>query len=151
MCDPRKDTEFDERLKGVYGRLHVHAFKLATLFAALDWLDTDNEVPVVNDEHWHNAEIVAESWRSSAHRLLDQLDNTGEAIQERRQQDKLLKAIRQAGAGGANLRSMYRSLSLTAKRARQLSQDLVRAGLVVERRVGKAEWYIAAEFADDPA
>jgi hypothetical protein len=151
MCDPRKDTELDERLKGVYGRLHVHAFKLATLFAALDWLDTDNEVPVVNDEHWHNAEIVAESWRSSAHRLLDQLDNTGEAIQERRQQDKLLKAIRQAGAGGANLRSMYRSLSLTAKRARQLSQDLVRAGLVVERRVGKAEWYIAAEFADDPA
>ena len=51
MCDPRKDTELDERLKGVYGRLHVHAFKLATLFAALDWLDTDNEVPVVNDEH----------------------------------------------------------------------------------------------------
>ncbi len=151
MCDPRKDTELDERLKGVYGRLHVHAFKLATLFAALDWLDTDTEVPVVEDDHWRNAEIVAESWRSSAHRLLDQLDNTGEAIQERRQQDKLLKAIRQAGAGGANLRSMYRSLSLTAKRARQLSQDLVRAGLVVERRVGKAEWYIAAEFADDPA
>jgi len=151
MCDPRKDTELDERLKGVYGRLHVHAFKLATLFAALDWLDTDDEVPVVEDDHWRNAEIIAESWRTSAHRLLDQLDNTGEAIQERRQQDKLLKAIRQAGAGGANLRSMYRSLSLTAKRARQLSQDLVRAGLVVERRVGKAEWYIAAEFADDPA
>jgi len=151
MCDPRKDTELDERLKGVYGRLHVHAFKLATLFAALDWLNTDDAPPVVEDDHWRNAEIVAESWRSSAHRLLDQLDNTGEAIQERRQQDKLLKAIRQAGAGGANLRSMYRSLSLTAKRARQLSQDLVRAGLVVERRVGKAEWYIAAEFADDPA
>ena len=150
MCDPRKDTELDERLKGVYGRLHVHAFKLAALFAALDWLDTNDDVPVVNDEHWRNAEIVAESWRSSAHRLLDQLDRTGEAIQERRQQDKLLKAIRQAGAGGANLRSMYRSLNLTAKRARQLSQDLVRAGLVIERRVGKAEWYIAVEFADDP-
>jgi hypothetical protein len=32
MCDPRKDTELDERLKGVYGRLHVHAFKLATVW-----------------------------------------------------------------------------------------------------------------------
>jgi hypothetical protein len=150
MCDPRQDTELDERLKGVYGRLHVHAFKLATLFAALDWLDTKDETPVVGDNHWRNAEIIAESWRSSAHRLLDQLDRTGEAIQERRQQDRLLRAIRQTGAGGSNLRSMYRSLNLTAKKARQLAEDLARAGLVVERRIGKAEWYIAAEFADDP-
>jgi predicted transcriptional regulator len=151
LCDPRRDTELDERLKGVYGRLHVHAFKLATLFAALDWLDTQDDVPVVNDDHWRNGEIIAESWRASAHRLLDQLDRTGEAIQERRQQDKLLRAIRQTGAGGANLRSLYRSLNLTAKKARQLAEDLARAGLVVERRNGKAEWYIAAEFADDPA
>jgi predicted transcriptional regulator len=148
MCDPRKDTELDERLKGVYGRLHVHAFKLATLFAALDWLDTADEVPVVDDDHWRNAEIIAESWRTSAHRLLDQLDNTGEAIQERRQQDKLLKAIRQTKTNGVNLRSLYRNLNLTAKRARQLAQDLMRAGLIVERRVGNAEWYIATEYAD---
>ena len=148
MCDPRKDTELDERLKGVYGRLHVHAFKLATLFAALDWLDTGHETPVVNDTHWQNAVIIAESWRTSAHRLLDQLDRTGEAIQERRQQDKLLKAIRQTKAQGVNLRSLYRNLNLTAKRARQLAQDLMRAGLIVERRVGSAEWYIAIEYAD---
>jgi hypothetical protein len=151
MCDPRQDTELDERLKGVYGRLHVHAFKLATLFAALDWLETKEETPVVRDDHWQNAEIIAESWRASAHRLLDQLDRTGEAIQERRQQDKLLRAIRQTGASGANLRSIYRSLNLTAQKARHLADDLARAGLVVERRVGKAEWYIAAEYADDPA
>jgi hypothetical protein len=106
---------------------------------------------VVSDDHWRNAEIVAESWRSSAHRLLDQLDRTGEAIQERRQQDKLLRAVRLTGASGANLRCLYRSLNLTAKKARQLADDLARAGLVVERRVGKAEWYVAAEFADDPA
>jgi hypothetical protein len=134
MCDPRRDTELDERLKGVYGRLHVHAFKLATLFAALGWLDTDDATPVVGDEHWQNAEIVAESWRSSAHRLLDQLDRTGEAIQERRQQDSLLKAIQQTGATGANLRSLYRKLHVTAKRGHRLAQDLVRAGLIIERR-----------------
>ena len=36
MCDPGRDTELDDRLKGVYGRMHVQAFKLASLFAALD-------------------------------------------------------------------------------------------------------------------
>ena len=80
--------------------------------------------------------------------MLDQLDRTGEAIQERRQQDKLLKTIRQAKGRGVNLRSLYRNLNLTAKRARQLAQDLMRAGLIVERRVGNAEWYVAIEFAD---
>jgi hypothetical protein len=146
MCDPRSDTELDERLKGVYGRLHVHAFKLATLFAALDWLETNDTTPTVSGDHWHNAEIVAESWRLSAHRLLDQLDRTGEAVQERRDQDKLLKAIRQTGANGADLRTLYRRLHITAKRGRQLAQDLSRAGLIVERQVKGAEWYVAVEY-----
>jgi hypothetical protein len=51
MCDPRRDTELDDRLKGVYGRIHVQAFKLASLFAALDWLKTNDEAPVVTAEH----------------------------------------------------------------------------------------------------
>jgi predicted transcriptional regulator len=43
---------------------------------------------------------------------------------------------------------MYRALNLPAKRARQMAQDLVRAGLIVERQNGRAEWYLAAEFSD---
>lgn len=52
MCDPCRDTELDDRLKGVYGRMHVQAFKLTSFFAALDWLKTDAEAPIVTAEHW---------------------------------------------------------------------------------------------------
>jgi predicted transcriptional regulator len=146
MCDPRRDTELDDRLKGVYGRMHVQAFKLASLFAALDWLKTDREVPIVTAEHWGAAQGVAESWRTSAHRLLEQLDKSGEAVVERRQQDRMLTTIRQSGGAGIALRDLYRNLNLSAKQARQLATDLMRAGLIEERRVDRAEWLIAAEF-----
>ena len=49
---------------------------------------------------------------------------------------------------GKGLRELYRALNLPAKRARQLAQDLVRAGLIVERLQGRAEWYVSSEFAD---
>ncbi len=146
MCDPRRDTELDDRLKGVYGRMHVQAFKLASLFAVLDWLKQDTETPVVTAEHWASAQSVAESWRTSAHRLLEQLDKSGEAVVERRQQDRMLTTIRQAGGAGVALRDLYRNLNLSAKQARQLAADLMRAGLIEERRVDRAEWFIAAEF-----
>jgi hypothetical protein len=149
MCDPQQDTELDDRLKGVYGRMHVQAFKLAALVAALDWLKTSDEAPTVTAVHWNAAQGLAEGWRQSAHRLLEQLDRSSEAVVERRQQDRLLNTIRQAGAAGVALRDLYRNLNFSAKQARQLAQDLMRAGLIEERRVDRAEWFIAAEFSVD--
>ena len=145
-CDPGQDTELDDRLKGVYGRMHVQAFKLASLFAALDWLKTSDETPTVTVDHWNAAQTLAEGWRRSAHRLLEQLDRSSEAVVERRQQDRLLNTIRQAGAEGIALRELYRNLNFSAKQARQLAQDLMRAGLIEERRMDRAEWFVAAEF-----
>ena len=72
-CDPGQDTELDDRLKGVYGRMHVQAFKLASLFAALDWLKTSDEAPTVTVDHWHAGQALAEGWRQSAQRNLDYL------------------------------------------------------------------------------
>jgi hypothetical protein len=146
MCDPGRDTELDDRLKGVYGRMHVQAFKLASLFAALDWLKTSNEVPVVTVDHWNAAQSLTEGWRQSAHRLLEQLDRSGEAVQEKRHQDRMLTAIRENGQQGCTLRDLYRKMHLTAKAGRQIAQELVKAGLVVERQISGAEAYIAAEF-----
>jgi uncharacterized membrane protein len=145
-CDPGQDTALDDRLKGVYGRMHVQAFKLAALFAALDWLKTSDEAPTVTVDHWNAGQALAEDWRQSAHHLLEQLDRSSEAVVERRQQDRLLNTIRQAGAGGIALRELYRNLNFSAKQARQLAQDLMRAGLIEERRMDRAEWFIAAEF-----
>lgn len=149
MCDPGRDTELDDRLKGVYGRMHVQAFKLASLFAALDWLRTSDDVPTVTVEHWRAGQALAEGWRQSAHRLLEQLDRSGDAVQEKRYQDRLLNAIRQAGATGVALRDLYRNLNFSAKQARQLAQDLVRAGLIEERRMDRAEWFVAVEHVSE--
>ncbi len=146
QCNPRRDIELDERLKGVYGRMHVQAFKLAALLAALDWLDTDEPTPMVTEQHWASGKTIAEMWRGSAARLLHQMDRSGEAVQEQRDQSKLLTLMRKAGTQGSSLRDIYRALNLPAKRARQLAQDLLRAGLIVERVYGRAEWYIAVEF-----
>jgi len=146
LCDPRREVELDERLKGVYGRMHVQAFKLASLFAALDWLKTSDDVPTVTAEHWHSAQTITDGWRTSAQRLLDQLDKSGEAVVERRQQDRVLTVIQETGAAGIAMRDLYRKLNLSAKQARTLAQDLIRAGLIEERRIDRAEAYIAVEY-----
>jgi hypothetical protein len=146
MCDPQQDTELDDRLKGIYGRMHVQAFKLATLFAALDWLKTADEVPTVTSNHWHAAQALAEGWRQSAHRLLEQLDRSGDAVIERRQQDRMLTVIRAKKQEGCELRELYRQMHIPAKIGRQVAQELVKAGLVLESRIDGAEAYIAVEF-----
>lgn len=145
-CDPRQDTELDDRLKGVYGRMHVQAFKLAALFAALDWLKTSDEVPTVTVVHWHAAQALAEGWRGSAHRLLKQLDRSGEATIERRQQERMLSGIRAKGQQGIELRDLYRQMHVTAKVGRQVAQELVKAGLVGEACINGAEAYTAIEY-----
>jgi hypothetical protein len=150
MCAPSHDMELDERLKGVYGRLHVQAFKLASLFAALDWLDTSDDVPTVTIDHWIAGKAIAEDWRTSAHRLLEQLDRNGEAIQEKRQQDRMFRAISGAGPHGIALRNLYRNLNFSARQARQIAQDLVKAGLIEERRMDRAEWFVAVEYINNP-
>jgi hypothetical protein len=66
----------DKRLWGVYGRLPGQAFKVAVILAALDWAEGDGAaVPMVSLAHWARGQTIAESWRASAHRLLDSLSN----------------------------------------------------------------------------
>ena len=148
LCKPSSHNELDERLKGVYGRMHVQALKLASLLAVMDWSETNDERPKVTLQHWETGKSIAEIWRASAAQLLVQMDRSGEAVQEQREQSKLLDMIRKAGTNRRGLREMYRALNLPAKRARHLAQDLVRAGLIVERQNGRAEWYIGSEFTD---
>jgi len=146
LCDPRREVELDERLKGVYGRMHVQAFKLASLFGALDWLKTDADTPTVTVDHWNTARAIADGWRSSAHRLLEQLDKSGEAVVERRQQDRMLTLIRAKGRSGCELRELYRQMHITAKIARHMANDLVRAVLIAQVSIDGAEGYAAIEY-----
>ena len=109
-------------------------------------MKTSDDAPTVTVEHWQAAKTITDVWRTSAHRLLEQLDKSGKAVVERRLQDRVLMVIREAGAAGVAMRDLYRKLNLSAKQARQLTQDLIRAGLIEERRIDRAEAYIAADF-----
>jgi hypothetical protein len=88
-------------------------------------------------------QAIAEHWRTSAHRLVDQLDRSGSARLEFRTQDRLWDA----GGGRAVPPSMRCTRTTTpGDGARQVAKDLVQAGQIVETRIGRAEAYIAAEF-----
>lgn len=93
-----------------------------------------------------SAKAIAEQWRLSTARLLKEIDRSGEAVQERREQDRLLSGIQRSGNAGIGLRDLYRNLNLPAKRAHQVAHDLVKAGLVVERQFDRAEWYVVTEY-----
>jgi hypothetical protein len=147
QCDPRQETPLDDRLKGIYGRMHVQAMKVAMICAALNWVDGNRKNnPIVTQADWETGRAIAEHWRQSAHRLLEHLDRSGSARQEFRIQDKLIQGIRAAGAGGVTLHALYKNHNLQAGVARQVAKDLVQAGHIVETRIGRAEAYLAAEF-----
>jgi hypothetical protein len=124
----------DKRLWGVYGRLPSQAFKVAVILAALDWAESDSiPVPVVSLAHWARGQTIAESWRASAHRLLDSLSNR-RVVEEHNKEDRILQMILAAGARGITARSIYRTLGL-----RRAEFDLAVAGLVRDGLIREVE------------
>jgi hypothetical protein len=100
----------------------------------------------VTDDHWQTGLAISEHWRASATRVLDHLDRSGSARLEFRTQDRVLRAVREAGTGGVTLHSVYKNHNLKAAIARQVARDLVQAGQIVETRIGRAEAYVAAGY-----
>ncbi|MBN1964584.1 MAG: DUF3987 domain-containing protein [Anaerolineae bacterium] len=102
------NSPLDDRLRTVYGRLHVQALKVAIILAALDWIALSNRrqnKPVVHAAHWYRAQQIVETWRASAHRLLHDLGDSEEARLEMR----ILRLL--AGQpNGLSVRSIYRTL-----------------------------------------
>ncbi len=100
-------SSLDDRLRAVYGRLHVQAIKVATLLAAMDWADDDGGLPhpKVTAAHWYRAQQIVEDWRASAHRLLADLGEN----EEGRLENRILSFLRACG-GVATVRDIYRAL-----------------------------------------
>jgi hypothetical protein len=101
------NASLDDRLRAIYGRMHVQAIKIAILFAALDWADDDNTSahPKVKAAHWYRAQQITEEWRASAHRLLAELGENEEV----RLENRILGLLKTAG-GSATVRDLYRAL-----------------------------------------
>ena len=107
------NSPLDDRLRAIYGRLHVQAIKVAILLAALDWADSEdasNARPTVNTAHWYRAQQIVETWRASAHRLLADLGDNEEA----RLENRILGLLR-AHPEGASVRETYRTLRAPRK------------------------------------
>ena len=122
-------SSLDDRLRAVYGRLHVQAIKIATLLAALDWADSDNSPkhPKVSREHWYRAQMITETWRVSAHRLLADLGDN----EEMRLEKRILGLLRTAN-GNATVREIYRALRSTRKPVIEALKALEKDGIVVK-------------------
>ncbi|MBZ0305216.1 MAG: DUF3987 domain-containing protein, partial [Anaerolineae bacterium] len=148
LCNPNLETPLDERLRPVYGRLHVIALKLSLLCAALRWLETDQEQPVVTAQDWQVAEHLAEYLRGSAHRLLEQLDRSGEASREMSLQDRVLKMCSEAGLTGCTIRELCRAFHTLAATTRDAAKELTKAGLLIEQQFGRTERYLLAKYVD---
>ncbi len=102
------EAPLDDRLRAVYGRLHVQALKVAIGLAALDWItlgERRQSRPVVRAAHWYCAQEIVETWRASAHRLLHDLGDS----EESRLETRILKLLA-AQPGSLSVRSIYRTL-----------------------------------------
>lgn len=121
-------SSLDDRLRAIYGRLHVQAIKVAILLAALDWADGDDASPrpKVTAAHWYRAQKMTEEWRASAHRLLADLGENEEA----RLENRILGLLRTAG-GVATVRDLYRALRSQRKPVVEALKALEQDGQVL--------------------
>ncbi|NLF01840.1 MAG: DUF3987 domain-containing protein [Anaerolineales bacterium] len=124
------NSPLDDRLRTVYGRLHVHALKVAIILAALDWIalgDRRQGRPVVRAAHWYRAQQIVENWRASAHQLLHDLGDSEEA----RLEIRILKLL--AGRpGGLSVRDIYRALRSPRKPVIEALKALEVDGQIVQ-------------------
>ena len=139
------NSPLDDRLRTVYGRLHVQALKVAIILAALDWIalgERRQNSPVVRAAHWYRAQQIVETWRVSAHRLLHDLGESEESRLEMR-----IIRLLSGNPNGLSVRDIYRALRsprkpvMEALKALELDgrveQDFVRNG----QQGRKAETY----------
>jgi hypothetical protein len=144
------DQPPDGRVWGCYGRLPAQALKVALILAGLDWASHKLAFPQVTLAHYARAQAIVESWRASAHRLLNTLAG-GQVAAEHSREDRVLHRIRTAGPAGIPARDIYRSLKLRRADFDLLVAGLTRDGLVEEIEIQSprgpsALGYRAAEY-----
>lgn len=122
------NAPLDDRLRAIYGRLHVQALKVAILLAAMDWAeDETSSRPVIEPAHWYRAQLITESWRASAHRLLADLGENEEVRLENR-----ILGLMRGQAEPVTLREIYRALRTTRKPVMEALKALEADGMVMQ-------------------
>lgn len=111
MTDPRRNL--DERLRGNYGRFSTMALKLALILAIMDWADDGvHGSPHVTTAHWARAQMLAEAYRASAHRLIDELSIGLDVKNEQ----KLLDFVARSGERPPSAREILRGAGIKTRK-----------------------------------
>ncbi len=131
----REQNKLDARLHPNYTRLHMQAVKVALALAVMDWVDASSKgVPQLSLGHWARAQQITETWRASAHRLLDGLNRSEDSITEARILEHL-----SFYAEGETLRDLTQRTGLRRKAIEEALRSLVEAGLVRAERKRRGE------------
>jgi len=136
LTDPRNGL--DERLRGNYGRLPVLTAKLAMILTVMDWVEHGvKDSPRISVAHWGRAQMLAEQYRASAHRLLSELN----VSQDVKNEQKILNFIaRSAKDRPPSKRDIHRGTGIKNRKDVYSAIDaLVESGSVepVERNIGR--------------
>ncbi len=111
MTDPRRNL--DERLRGNYGRFSTMALKLALVLAVMDWADEGAQgAPRITPAHWARGQMLAEAYRASAHRLLEELSVGLDVKNEK----KLLDFIARSGERPPSAREILRGAGMKTRK-----------------------------------
>ena len=139
----------ERRLWPSYGRLYISAMKVAILLAVSDWAALPEaerpKTPTVLPGHWFMAQGIAEGWRASVHRLLNDVSTSAERAKE----NDLLRVLHRAGPAGLTAREIGQRAHLSRLEVETLLSALEQDGLVerfqpdgrravLYREVGKA-------------
>ena len=111
MTDPRRNL--DDRLRGNYGRFSTMALKLALILAIMDWTDEGlPNAPRITTAHWARGQLLAEEYRASVHRLLDELSIGVDVKNEK----KVLDFIARNGERPPSARDILRSAGVKSRK-----------------------------------
>ncbi|MBE2272543.1 MAG: DUF3987 domain-containing protein [Anaerolinea sp.] len=111
MTDPRRNL--DDRLRGNYGRFPTMALKLALILATMDWTDEGMpNTPRITTAHWARGQMLAEEYRASVHRLLDELSIGVDVKNEK----KVLDFIARHGERPPSARDILRGAGVKSRK-----------------------------------
>ncbi len=141
LTDPRRGL--DERLRGNYGRLPVLALKIALILTVMDWVeDGAKGAPRISLAHWGRAQLLTESYRASAHRLLAELN----VSQDVKNEQKILDFIARAQKDNPpTKREIHRGTGIKNRKEAYAAVDaLLESGVIeaLERKTGGRPAYV---------
>jgi hypothetical protein len=83
-----------ENLDGSYGRFAIKALRIAGLLASLE--DIHNQ-RVIQLSHWYHGQQIAERWRYSLHRLVQQVQGSSQLSPRQGLDEKLIHQVEKRG------------------------------------------------------